>query len=206
MQDEHGAADVGGEYGGRARDEDRVGRARQRQLTPLAGAPRERFAELRGDLRVPHDLEVVAPLGGLLELQHPARGAVDEQEPALLVDHEHAFDHAAQDRGHARAVGFELGGAPCHLTDRVVQHPRDRADFVGAVVARRLGDIAGRVPLGDPADRADAPREQRRGGPREPDGRQQPHTQGDQRQAPHRGELIADRGHRQRQAHLGQPG
>ena len=47
--------------------------------------------------------------------QHAPRGVVDVLEAALLVDDQHAFDHAREDRDHARAIARELVDAPPEL-------------------------------------------------------------------------------------------
>ncbi len=45
---------------------------------PSVGVPRERRAELRGDVGLPHDLEVVPALRIVLQPEHAPRGVVGE--------------------------------------------------------------------------------------------------------------------------------
>ena len=92
----------------------------------------------------------------------PPRGAVHELHPALVVDDQHAFDHAAEDGLHAGAIGLELGRPAADLPHRVVEHARHGADLVGAVVARRPRQIPGRVALRDGGNRAQPPAQERR--------------------------------------------
>ena len=90
------------------------------------------------------------------------------------------------------------------LADRFVQHARDGADFVGAVVARRLRQIAGGVAFGDRRNRAHAPAEQRRRSPREGQRGEHAGAHRDDRRAAHRRELVADLGQREGEADFGQ--
>ena len=169
------------------------------------GVPAQRRAELRGDVGLADDLEVVPAFGGVLQPQHPPRGGVDELHPPLVVDDQHAFDHAAEDRFHARAIGVEVGRAAADLADRVVQRARHGADLVGAVVARRLRQIARGVALRDRGNRAHPAAEEHRDA-------SQASASAASRPAPNATSAIrrtaaswsAMLGERQRQAHLGE--
>ena len=119
----------------------------------------------------------------------------------MLVDDQHAFDHAAQDRFHARAIRVELGRAPADFARRVVQHARDGADLVVAVVARRTRPVAARVALGDRGDRADAPAEQQRGVQASGQRGEEADAERHERNPADGGQLLGDVGERQRQAH-----
>ena len=141
-----------------------------------------------------------------LQLQHRARGVVDELHPAVVVHDQHAFDHAAQDRFHARAIRGEIGGAPADFPRRFVQRARDGADFVGAVVARRARPVAARVAFGDGGNRAHAPAEQHRRRPRQQQGGEEADAERDERAAADRGQLLADVGQREREAHESEGG
>ncbi len=176
----------------RAGDEERVGLAGQRQLEAIARRPAQRRGNLRGDVGVTHDLEVVPSFRRILQLEHPAAGGVDELQPPVIVDDQDPLDHTAEDRFHARAVGVALGRATGDLADGIVQHARDGSNFVGAVVARRLRQIAGGVALGDRRNRAHAPAEERRHDPRHGQGCEQTGAQGDDRGAANGGQLIAN--------------
>ena len=144
VHDEHGAGGAGRGDRRAARDDDELGLVRQRQLEALGRRPAERRAELRGDVGLAHDLDVVPAFGVALQLQHRARRAVDELHPAVIVDDEHAFDHAGEDRFHARAIRGEIGRAPADFARRVVERARDGADLVVAVVSRRPRPVAAR--------------------------------------------------------------
>ena len=83
----------------------------------------------------------------------------------MIVDDEHALDHAGQDRFHARTIGGEICRAASDLAHRSVERARDDADLVGAVVACGPGPVAGSVSLRDRRDRADAAAEEDRDRP-----------------------------------------
>ena len=78
-------------------------------------------------------------------------------QPALLVDDQHAFHHARENRDHPRAVARELVDAPAELLHGAVHRARDLAELVVAVIGRRPPQIAdahsGGPPRGSPATR-----------------------------------------------------
>ena len=80
-------------------------------------------------------LDVVLARGETVRLHQAARGVVGEDDAALGVHHDHAFEHAGQDGFHARAVLGELRHPPAQFAGRVVEHPRDGAEFVAARVS-----------------------------------------------------------------------
>ena len=91
--------------------------------------------------------------------------AFDQLQAALFVDDEHAFDHAAEDRLHAGAVGGELRGAAADLANGVVEHARHDADLIVPVSRTLPAEIAGGVAPRRVGDRAHAAGQQRRGDP-----------------------------------------
>ena len=93
---------------------------RQRQLEAVVVAP-QGGADLGRDVRLPDDLEVVAALRRVLQPQHPSCRVVDELHTSVLVDDEHALDHAAENGFHSRAIGREVGSAAADLAHRVVE-------------------------------------------------------------------------------------
>ena len=91
----------------------------------------------RADVRVAHHLGVVLARRESVRLHHAARGLVGEDDAALGVHHDHAFEHAGQDGLHAGAVLGEFRHPPAQFAGRVVEDARDGAQFVAARVARR---------------------------------------------------------------------
>ncbi len=127
------------------RNEDRPRLLRQRQLPPLGRGAGQGGADLGRDLGMAHDLQVMLLPLGHDQPQHPLRSGVRKLEPAVFVDHEHAFDHAAEDRLHAGAVGREFCCPAADLADGVVEHARHDADFIAAWIAHAAGQITGCV-------------------------------------------------------------
>ena len=164
--------------------------------------PRERRADLRGDVRVADDLEVVAPFRLVLQPQHPLRGAVGQLHVPLRVDDEDPFGHPAEDRLHAGAIRGELLRAAPDVANRLVEHARHRPDFVGAVIPRRTGEVAVRIAARRFGDGPHASAQEQRRGPREEQRRAQSRRGGDERRAAQRRELVADVRERQREANL----
>ena len=146
VQHEDGA--VRAAAGGRRRaGHDRARRiARRRQLQRVGRPPGERRRHQFGDRRMADRLDVVASERQLVELQHPLRGLVDELQPSLRIDDDDAFDHAGEDRFHARAVARLLGQLAPDDLHRVVERPRDDAELVVAVVEARRRQIAAAIP------------------------------------------------------------
>ena len=71
------------------------------------------------------------------------RGAVHQLQPPLPIDDEHAFDHAGEDRFHARAIARELLEPAPEFLHGLVERARDGAELVGAVVVDRAREVAG---------------------------------------------------------------
>ena len=99
-----------------------------------AGAAGEHPGELIDDARMADGLDVGPPGGVVLEPQHAARGVVDVLQLAGLVDDQHAFDHAAEDRLHARAIARQLVDAAAELVHGRVERARRDAEVVVSVV------------------------------------------------------------------------
>ena len=62
---------------------------------------------------MPDGLDIVPPDGGIVQVQHAPRRVVGETQPALLIDDQHPFDHAGEDRFHLGAIAVELGVGLC---------------------------------------------------------------------------------------------
>ena len=188
------------------RHDDELGLPRQRQLEAFGRRPAKRRAELRGDVGLAHDLDVVPALGVVLQPQHRARGLVDELHAAVVVDDQHALDHAAQDRFHPGPIRGEIGRAAADFTRRVVQDARDGADLVTAVVSRRTRPVAARIPLRDRGNRLHAPAEQHGGRPRHGQRGEEADAERDECDPSDGGQLLGHVRERQRQAHESQGG
>ena len=135
QHDDGAGRSLGAHRGAAHRHDDAV---RQRQFEALAFlAAAERRADLRGDVRVADDLEVVAPFRLVLQPQHPLRGAVGQLHVPLGVDDEDPFGHPAENGLHAGAIRGELLRPAPDVANRLVEHARHRPDLVGAVIPRR---------------------------------------------------------------------
>ena len=97
----------------------------------------------------------------VIELQHAPRRVVDVLQAALLVDDQHAFDHARENRDHARAIARELVDAPPEFVHGAVHRARHLAELVVAVVGQRTLQIADGVAPRHREDGGDAPLERR---------------------------------------------
>ena len=120
----------------------RVRVARDRQLEALGFFAGQRAADVFDDAGVADRLDVGVIDRALFELEDAARGVVDQLQPALFVDHQHAFDHAREDRFHPRAIARQAVDAPAELLHRLVHRPRHAAEVVVAVVGRRAAQVA----------------------------------------------------------------
>ena len=78
-----------------------------------------------------------------------ARRLVHELQPAALVDDEHAFDHAAENGLHARAIAHQRRDAPFLLVHGGIEGAGRGAELVVAVVGSRPAQVAERVAAGD---------------------------------------------------------
>ena len=164
----------------------------------------ERPVDLRRDVGVPRNFEVVATLRRVVHLEHPARGIVHQLQPSLRRDDHDAFTHAVEDGFHPRAVGLALGRAAADLAHRLVEDARHESDFIGAVVARGRGQIARGVAFRHFGDRANAATQERGRAPREHEGCQKADRQGHHCGTANRRELLADFRQGKREPYLGQ--
>ena len=120
---------------------DRVARRRELRRDP-ACCPLKRRADEVGDRRMADGLDVVPAERAVVEPQHLPRGLVGQLQPSLRIDDDDAFDHAGEDRLHPRAVARLLVEPSPELLHRLVQRPRDGAQFVVAEVQPRRRQIA----------------------------------------------------------------
>jgi len=105
---------------------------------------------------MPDRLDVVmAERQVLVELQHPLRRVVHELKPSLRIDDDDAFDHAGENRCHARAVARLLGQLLRDGLHGLVQRARHGAKLVLAVVNARRRQIAFAIPFRDGSHRLD---------------------------------------------------
>ena len=168
---------------------------------PSGVRPLERAAEHRADVRVPHHFAVVAAGHDAVGLRQAPRRLVGEDDPALGVHDDHAFEHAPQDGLGARAVLRELRHSPAQFAGRIVEDSRDGAEFVAALVARRGREVSGGVPARHRGDRVDPPRQEHRGEPGQAEGAAERHRQRHQDAPAHGAELGVDLGEREREPH-----
>jgi hypothetical protein len=137
VQHEHRAALAGRGDRGRARDERAARIALHHQLETLHRPALERGLNLRGDVGVPDELQEVPARARIGQSEHQARGVVHELQATLLVDDEHAFDHARENRLHSGTIARLLGQAPPKLLHRLIQHPRHRSNLVISIIVHR---------------------------------------------------------------------
>ena len=120
VQHEHGAA-AGGRPPAPAGPPDRGRRRGSTDSSKACGAPPASTpAEVLDDAGMADRLDVGAADGVALDAQHPAGGVVDQLQASGLVDDQHAFDHAAENRLHARPVARQRGrrGGPARAPRR----------------------------------------------------------------------------------------
>ena len=151
----------------RVRDEHAARVPIERHFHRRGEVAREGLRQLGGDVGLTHDLQKVLVGDRRRQPQHRSQRGVGEDEPAGAVHEHHALHHAAQDRVHVRALARHVGEAGTEVPGGLVEHRRHGADFVSAVVARRLAEITSAIAFGDPGDRADPPVEQQRRDPRQ---------------------------------------
>ena len=72
------------------------------------------------------------------KLQLLDRGAVADHDPALVVEHDHAVDHAPQDRLELRALRFGAGELLAHFARERDEMPLQGAELVLLRRARRV--------------------------------------------------------------------
>ena len=125
-------------------------------------------------------------------MKHLLRSAVDELEPTLPIDDEHAFHHAGENGFHSRAVARQfLDALPQFLHGRI-EHARHRAEFVGAVILRRSPQIAFPVTTRHRRDALDPTAEEHREQPGECDGHRRCQPERDQRAGADPPKLLRD--------------
>ena len=90
---EHRAA-AGCDDGSDLGDQRPRGVARHRELEGAGLAARQRAADVFDDARVTDGLDVRMIDRALFEFQDAAGRVVDQLQPPLFIDHQHAFDHA----------------------------------------------------------------------------------------------------------------
>ena len=147
---------------GAARRHDRPRRIARRRQLQRVGRPAEQHAgDQLGDRRQPDGFDVRPPDPGFVELQHLPRRIVHQLQPALRIDDDDPFDHAGEDRFHARAIARLLAEAAADFLHRVVERARDAAELVVAEAEARRRQIAAAVALGDAGDEPDAPADPR---------------------------------------------
>ena len=117
----------------------------------------QRSRELRGDVRMADDFEIVTILGGLRKTEHRRHGRIRQHQPSGAVDEHDAFDHPGQNRLHVRAFARHLGEPGAELSRRVVEDVRDQTNLVAPVVSCRPGEISSLVALGRVHDGAQPP-------------------------------------------------
>ena len=123
------------------------GRASSR---PSVGVPRS-ARDLRGDVGLPHDLDVVAALG------RPASAASVRAASLTSCSRPCSFTTSTPSIMPERIASMRARsearsrGAAADLARRIVEHARHGADLVAAVVARRARPVAARVAFGDRA-------------------------------------------------------
>ncbi len=108
--------------------------ARHGQLEPLGLLSGQRPADVIDDARMTDGFDVQMIDGLLFQLEDPARGVVHQLNAALVVDHQHALDHAGENRLHPRAIAKQAVHAPPELLHRLVHAARDGAEVVVAVI------------------------------------------------------------------------
>ena len=82
------------------------------------------------------------PFGRSIDPQHAPRRGVHQPHASVGVDHQHAFDHAGEDRFHPRAIAREVGCALSEPAHRIVEHVRDGSNLVALVINRRRLQVA----------------------------------------------------------------
>ena len=82
--------------------------------------------------------------------------SIGELQASAGIDDDDAFDHAGEDRFHARAIARQLGEPASELLHLIVERPRDGAELVVAEVEPRRREVAGAIARGDVGDGAHA--------------------------------------------------
>ena len=152
-----------------------------RQLLGVGRLTAQGAADLRLDVRMADELDIAVPHRIAAHPQRPACRLVGELDDALLVHHQHAFDHPGQDGFHARAIAGQRGEAAVDHLERVVERAQHLAQLVGPaaqaarVVALGVGGGGGaeacQPALGDDrAGAADGHARGQAGAEREPGG------------------------------------
>ncbi len=186
----------------RAASDDR--QIRHRQLEPGPGSAFQCAADLRRDIRLAHDFQIVTSLRRPVDAQHVSGSGIHELKSSLIVDDQHAFFHARENGFHSRAIRGQGGRAPADLAHGVVQRAGHHSDLVRAVVARRPREVSRRVTLGHVSDSADALGEESGRRPGEQQCGNESHERGSDRGLAYGLQLIADVGKWEREPDLRQ--
>ena len=100
--------------------------AADRQLEGLGRRAGQHLAELLGDTRVADRFHVRPPDGVALHAEHPPRRLVHHLQFPGLIHHQHAFDHAAENRLHPGPVARQRIHPPAQLAHRARRAPAPR--------------------------------------------------------------------------------
>ena len=167
VQDHDGTARVGCVDGRRARDERGLRIAGPGQLDAFCRRALEGQRDLLRDRGLAHDFRIETAFGGRVDAEHPPRRVVGQLQAAMLVHHQHAFDHAREDGGQPRAIRLEAAQPSREVARHAVQQARGVTEFVLRIVGQGRCEIAGRVATGPFLDRRDPARQRNRHGPPE---------------------------------------
>ena len=137
VQHEHGAAAAGPETGAARATNVRPGSRASASSWLSTSSPRSAAVSCAAMSGCRITSRYGRPAADGVDAQHLLRGAIDQLQPSLPIDDEHALDHAGEDRFHARAIARQLLEPAAELLDRRIEHPRHRAELVAAVVVRR---------------------------------------------------------------------
>ena len=189
----------GGAGGRRRPGHDRPRRiARRRELQRLRRPPGQHRRHQLGDRRHPDRFHVRLADRDIVQLQHLPRRVVDELQPRLGIDDDDAFDHAGEDRFHARAIARLLRQTPPDILHRRVQRTRHGAELIVAEAELRRRQVAALIAVRDARDEPHALTDARGKEPRDRGTAQERKTERRERRRENRLELMPHAGQRQR--------
>ena len=123
------------------------------QVTPAARAELElahyrlrrahRLGQRSLDVRAPDHLEGGAAFDGAPGTEQLAQPWIRQDHPTLLVEHEHALDHALEHGAQPRLLVAGLREPPPQLLGHVVDRARDRAELVARAPRQALREVPG---------------------------------------------------------------